>query len=242
VIRKGIPELDEFVVCTVEKINPNSVYVRLNEYDKEGMIHISEIASGWVKDIRRHVKQGQIVVAKVINIDHDFIGLSIKRVDAHQEKEKLKEYKLENKAEKMLEKLPKDIDIEKIADYFIEKFGGIYNGFMVALTEPEKIKFPKNILDAIIDIAKKNIEQKEFEFKANLIIKTTKPDGISAIKSVLKNAEKSGLNIKYISAPHYMIKFTTKDAKKGRKDFEKLLEKISEDAKKNGIESNYNLV
>jgi len=239
-IKKGMPEIGELVICTIDKINPNSVFVKLVEYDKEGMIHISEVASGWIRDIRHHVKQGQMIVAKVINIDleKNFIALSIKRVSEEEEKEKLKEFKLEQKAEKMLGQFPKDIDVEKIVDYFIENFGGVYNGFLISLTEPEKINLPKNILDIVIEVAKNNIEQKEFVFKSEITMKTTRPDGIEAIKSVLLEAQKNGLDIKYISAPNYLIKFKTKDAKKGSKDFDKLLEKISTDAKKNGIEVN----
>ena len=47
-----------------------------------GLIHISEIANSYVKDITNYVKEGEEVKVKVINIDDDGkIGLSIKRLD-----------------------------------------------------------------------------------------------------------------------------------------------------------------
>ena len=100
----------ELVICTVNKINPNSAYVILEEYGKEGMIHISELVSGWVRNIKDHVKVGQKVVAKItrVNENDGYIALSLKRVDDRQEKEKLKEYNLDNKAERMLEIVAKE--------------------------------------------------------------------------------------------------------------------------------------
>jgi polyribonucleotide nucleotidyltransferase len=48
---------------------------------KIGLIHISEIADCFVKDIRQFVKEGQIVKAKLINIDpQGRITLSLKQV------------------------------------------------------------------------------------------------------------------------------------------------------------------
>ncbi len=47
-----------------------------------GLIHISEIANSYVKDITNYVKEGEEVKVKVINIDDDGkIGLSIKRLE-----------------------------------------------------------------------------------------------------------------------------------------------------------------
>jgi translation initiation factor 2 alpha subunit (eIF-2alpha) len=42
--KTGMPRPGEVVVCRIKSINPNSVFARLEEYDKEGMIHVSEVA------------------------------------------------------------------------------------------------------------------------------------------------------------------------------------------------------
>lgn len=47
---------------------------------KSGMVHISEIARDYVNDIKEHVKEGDVVKMKVLNIGADGkIALSIKR-------------------------------------------------------------------------------------------------------------------------------------------------------------------
>lgn len=47
---------------------------------KSGLVHISEVARSFVNDIKEHVKVGDVVKAKVLNIGDDGkISLSIKR-------------------------------------------------------------------------------------------------------------------------------------------------------------------
>lgn len=52
------------------------------EDGKTGMIHISEVAANYVKDIREHISVGQEVKAKVISVTPDGkISLSIKKLN-----------------------------------------------------------------------------------------------------------------------------------------------------------------
>ena len=45
-----------------------------------GLVHISEIADNYVKDVKDHLKLDDVVKVKVINVDKDGkIGLSIKQ-------------------------------------------------------------------------------------------------------------------------------------------------------------------
>lgn len=47
---------------------------------KSGMVHISEVARNYVSDIKEHVKVGDVVKMKILNIGEDGkISLSIKR-------------------------------------------------------------------------------------------------------------------------------------------------------------------
>ena len=90
-------------MCQILKIHPNSAIAKLVEYKKTGLIHVSEVASKWVRDIREFIKENQFVVCRVMEINENGIYLSIKRVSKGQANSKLNEFKKERKSEKMLE-------------------------------------------------------------------------------------------------------------------------------------------
>src|SRR3989338_3776414 len=234
--KRGMPSEGELVICTITRINPNSAFASLEEYVKEGMVHISEVSSGWVRDIRQHLKVGQTGVAKVLRIEDNVISLSIKRVDSNQRNQKTKESNLEKRAEKMLEiaaqKLGTTLEkaYEEVGFLLQEKFGSIYEGFKVSVSNPDNLRkrgVPEKWISIIKEIAERSIEQKEFEFRARLILNTYKPDGISIIKNLLKKGKSAGLEIKYIAAPEYLVKYKTKNAKKGEKFFAEKLEELA---------------
>ncbi|MFJ7640592.1 S1 domain-containing RNA-binding protein [Peribacillus sp. NPDC097264] len=58
-----------------------------------GLVHISEVADNYVKDINDHLKVGDIVEVKVINVEKDGkIGLSIKKAIDRPEGERKPAY------------------------------------------------------------------------------------------------------------------------------------------------------
>jgi translation initiation factor 2 subunit 1 len=60
------PEEGELVVCTVQNVKNFGAFVTLDEYgNKEGFIHVRDVATGWVKYIRDYVREGQKIVTKV---------------------------------------------------------------------------------------------------------------------------------------------------------------------------------
>lgn len=70
----------DIVDCTVEQIMPYGVFVRIAANGRKGMIHISELSYGFVKDINEIVKIHDSVKAKVIKIDErGRIDLSLKQ-------------------------------------------------------------------------------------------------------------------------------------------------------------------
>lgn len=236
--KKGLPEVGELVLCRISRINPHSAFAVLDEYGVEGMIHISEITSGWVRDIRQFLRQDEARVAKVVGIDdRGRISLSLKRVSAADKNRKMKSYRMEQRAEKMLElaaqsigKKPEDAHREA-GTKMIEGFGSLYEGFLAALQKPDSLLkkgVPEKWAAAIREIAEKSIEQKEFQFRAEMTIKTFKPDGVYVIKRILSEAEKAHLGVHYIAAPKYLVRYSSRNAKKGEKEFLERLRKLAE--------------
>ena len=110
--KEGFPEEGELVLCTATNIQSYSVFVSLDEYkSKTGMIHLSEVATGRIKNIRDHVKESKIVVCKVlrVNMERGHIDLSLRRVAAHQQRLKLEQIKQEQKTNKLIEQIAREI-------------------------------------------------------------------------------------------------------------------------------------
>ncbi|TCO71044.1 S1 domain-containing post-transcriptional regulator GSP13 [Marinisporobacter balticus] len=72
-------EVGTIVVGKVTAIKPFGAFVALEE-GKEGLVHISQIAHGFVKDINEHLSVGAEVKVKILSIDEASgkISLSIR--------------------------------------------------------------------------------------------------------------------------------------------------------------------
>jgi general stress protein 13 len=66
----------------VTGIQPYGAFIALDE-NTQGLVHISEITHGYVKDINDHLKVGDEVNVKVLSIDENAgkIGLSIRATE-----------------------------------------------------------------------------------------------------------------------------------------------------------------
>ena len=81
----------DIIEAKVTGIQEYGAFVSIdNEYD--GLIHISEISYGFVKNINDYVKIGDKIYAEVINIDKNSnqLRLSIKDIDYKKDGSKLK--------------------------------------------------------------------------------------------------------------------------------------------------------
>src|SRR3989344_9478558 len=108
--KKGLPKENEIVLCTVDKVLKNSIFIRIDEYNgMEGLIHISEIAPGRIRNIRDYVKEGKKIVCKVLRVKTDMkqVDLSLRRVANSEALQKRSEMKQEEKAEKIIEAIGK---------------------------------------------------------------------------------------------------------------------------------------
>ena len=72
-------EVGQIVEGKVSGITSFGAFIQLPE-GKTGLVHISEVAEEYVKDINAHLKENQSVKVKVISVDDKGkIGLSIKK-------------------------------------------------------------------------------------------------------------------------------------------------------------------
>lgn len=199
------------------------------------MIHISEVAGKWVRDIRKFIKPDKTYVVKVLHVNEEngHISLSLKRVSRIEKTRKMQEFRLEQKAEKMLEKVGKKLKLnlneayKKIGYELQDKFGSMFEAFNSALTSEEPLinkGIPKNLAKVIHEIAKENIKKKKVKIKAELNLRFFSGDGIKKVKNFLNGLiNKYGVTIKYISAPRYRVEIESDNPKLAGKELKKWL-------------------
>jgi translation initiation factor 2 subunit 1 len=230
------PQESELVVCTVENVKDFVAFVSLDEYGgRQGLIPISEIATGWIKYIRDHIREGQKIVCKVLNVDRNrgHIDLSLKDVNEHQRREKIREWKNESKAQKWLGFVAEQTGepAKTIEDAIFSRYAAFYPVFEDLVVEPEatlkKLGFSKKVSETLLRVAQESVKIPRVEVTGNLHLISTEPDGITIIKNALKKAgadqKSAGVDIEllYLGAPTYRIKVTAADYKKAEKAIEK---------------------
>ena len=223
--KSGLPEQGEVVICTVTKILFHSVFAKLDEFKNlDGMIHISEISPGRIRNIRDYVKEGKRIVCKVlkVNKEKNQIDLSIRRVNTMQRINRNNEFKQEQKAEKLLEyigkQLKKDLKAmyEEVGFKLIETQGSLYEGFQSIVLDDETIKelkLAKETEKLLLQIIKDKIKPPEVEISGILTLSSEAPDGVEIVKRILVKAQKGDIKIAYLSAPKYKISLKASDYK-----------------------------
>jgi translation initiation factor 2 subunit 1 len=251
-VKKGFPEENERVLCTVTAIHYHSVFASLDEYEnKSGMIHISEISPGRIRNIRDYVREGKKIVCVVIKIHSDkgHIDLSLRRVGEGQRRKKMDELKQQVLSERILKIAAKEHshDLKKlfqdINDKCMENYPSLYDAFEdVALggASLESMGVEKKIADQITKIIKRRIKTVIVEIGGKLTLSSYEPNGIEIIKeAVVKSRKDLDIEVKYLGKGQYSIKASSEDAKAAEKRLKQFTESIAEFMKSHNSTSEF---
>ncbi|MEM4662959.1 MAG: S1 RNA-binding domain-containing protein [Candidatus Diapherotrites archaeon] len=240
------PEKDEIVVIKITKVLPYGAFAELLEYPNiQGFVHVSQVASRWIKNIRNYVRPQQLRAAQVIKVDKEKlqVDLSLIKVSESQQKAKIEEWQQDKRAKKILEIFAKQHNInfekawEKIAKPLIEKHDSLMNAFQEAVTAGKAALegIPQEYVDPLLEHLKKSITIPEKEVSKTIKIKSYKPDAILTIKKVFKDLltqEKySKIKAAYVGGGKYLVSSRATDYKSA----ERLLDSFAEEVVK-GIE------
>ena len=242
----GWPEPGELVVGDVDEIADFGVFVDLDEYeDKRGLCHISEVASGWIKNVRDHVREGQTVVAKVLEVDKSSnqIDLSIKDVNEHQRKETIQDWKNAQKADNwMLIALGEDVDDDRytsVANALLAEYESLYDAFEAAAISGdealEDVDVDADDVDAVVTAARDNVSVPYVDVTGYVDLESAAPDGVDDVRDALAAAGGNGevpdgveLDVGYVGSPEYRIKVRAPDYKTAESQLESAAERARE--------------
>ncbi len=228
------PAEGELVVCTVSNVKDFVAFVKLDEYEgRQGLIPISEVATGWVKYIRDFIREGQKVVCKVLHVDpvRGHIDLSLKDVNEHQRREKIREWKSEQKAKKWIQFVTESTGASTAAieEELYKKYGVLYSFFEDAAIHGEDalkgLNLEGKVTSALLESAQINVKIPRVTISGFLDLTSTNPDGVNIIRRALRSAQPKipdvDIDLLYVGAPTYRIKVTAPDYKLAEKSIEK---------------------
>jgi translation initiation factor 2 subunit 1 len=242
---EGYPQENEIVLCKVTKIYPNSVFVDLLEYTrKSGIVHISEVSPGRIRNLRDYVSVGRQIVCKILRLDREkgHIDLSLRRVNSNQRREKLDEIKQELKAEQLLKNIAKKVkkpleeiysDVTKVV---FEEYSHLYLCFkeiVAGTVDLAKIGVEKSLAKEISEAVIEKFKPKKIVIEGEIKLQTYSSSGVEKVKEVLLAIEKVSktLSLMYLGAGRYKLyieDFEYKPAERTLLKVQELLEKFND--------------
>ena len=230
-LKTGMPEEGDIVLCTITNIHFHSVFVSLDEYNKAGLVHISEVSPGRIRNLRDYVSEGKKIVCKVIRIDQakGHIDLSLRRVNENQRRQKVSEMKQEQLAESIVGLVAKQrkMPVEKLYDEVVDKvakeYDALYPCFHDVAREGMKLEslgVDKKLADELTEVINQRIKETVAELKGTFTITTYEKNGVVTVKEALAEAKKvdeSCIALRYEGGGRYKITVVTNDVKQSQK-------------------------
>jgi translation initiation factor 2 subunit 1 len=245
-----LPDRGEIVLCTVREITPHGIYVDLDEYNHmNGFLHISEISTGWVRNIDRVAKVDQKLVLKVIRAERSRreVDLSLRQVTNEEKRNKLIEWKQNEKATTIMGTVKKklslgDVQFNEIVAKMVKEHGSLYDALETFSKKGEKalaaLEIPEEIGKEIVDVAKEKITSPKYEVGAIVEISSNASDGIQQIRQALDAAAEASstaeIKVSYVGAPRYRLRVIADDYKQADKVMNSALEHIQGEIGKRG--------
>ncbi len=238
--RTGFPEEGELVLCTVTKVQSHSVFVRMDEFEKGAMIHISEVSPGRIRNIRDFVKEDKVIVCQVLRVNKErgYIDLSLRRVSENQKRKKIEEIKQEQKAEKIIEAVAEDLK-KKPEQLYQEIYSGVskhymllyqcFQDFVKGEITLEDVEIPKQYITSLGEIIHQRIKPKEVYVGGKLFVQSYASAGVEIVKSALLAGVADGkeaLKMTYLGGGAYNILVKGEEYKQAEHLLNKVLRSV----------------
>ncbi len=244
---KNIPLIGKLVIASVTKISKFGAYCRLPEYDDlEVFLPVREISSGWIKNIREHIHEGQKLVCSVIYHDKEkgTIDISLKRVSPSNSKEKIRSYNLEKRlsavflqAVKMAKEQENKAALITLATTEFNTYTNLVQNATNNTPEFIQSKLPKKVKEAILKELESKKKKKRFlvAYLATIYTYNTL-SGASELRGIMNSIKEIGVDVRYIGAPKYRLMAEGKDYTSAEEKIKKAEAIVKEKLKKGVFE------
>ena len=244
-----VPEDGDYIIGRVIEVKDFGATLDLLEYtDQKAFVHISEVASGWVKYIRDFIREGQMVVAKVTKVKKGskIIDASVRQVSGHRKKEKIREWKNEQRASKLLELVANNIKADydnfrkEVRGDLINNYGILYSAFEESVVNGDDFKksWKGPWVSEFIKVGIENVTPPYVTIGGMLNLTSEKEDGVEGIKNSLMSPEAihedSKLTITSDGAPKYRILVNAPNYKQAEEELKSAVDLVLNILKKEG--------
>src|SRR3989338_3114575 len=235
--RTGFPDEGELVLCTITKVQSHSVFVRLDEFDRSGMIHISEVSPGRIRNIRDFVKEDKVVVCLVLRVNQErgYIDLSLRRVNDNQKRKKIEQVKQEQKAEKVIETIAEQLKKKPEQLYFeiytpiSKQYTFLHQCFQDVATGQitlEDVGVPTQYIKTLQEFIEQRFKPKEVYVGGKLFLQSYAPGGVEIVKTALLAGlatDKEHVTLSYLGAGNFNILVRSEEYKNAEQILAKLI-------------------
>lgn len=229
-LKHGIPAEDDILMCTVSNVQYNSVFCTLDEYPGlSGMIHISEVTAGRIRNIREYVQEGRKVVCKVLRVDEErgHIDLSLRRTTEGQRREKTAALKHELKAENLLAHIAKDLKVDlkefypQVMEVVTEHYEYLNEAFEAIVDDQFSFtttKLEKAVAKRLDEIVKDRIKPKQVTVEGVIHLASFAENGVEKARDALVLArEASKADVRYLGAGSWKVTVVAEEYKEAEK-------------------------
>jgi translation initiation factor 2 subunit 1 len=246
---KKWPNVNEIVIVKIDKVLDYGVFCSLLEYENAtGFVHISQVESSWIKNIRNYVSEGQMRAALVQKVDKEKlqIDLSLTKVSERQQRLRIEEYKQLDRNKKLIEQMAKTLNKTKedgwnaVALPLISTYGNLPQAFEAIAMDGEHAaeNVNREWVPILVEVVKKNVRPAEKEVKGTLTIACTAPNGVELVKTALlesaKNVSNAKISYSYLGGGKYLVKVISFDFKLAEKGLSNVQDKLQKYIGQNG--------
>lgn len=244
------PEADDVVMVLVKEIQDMGGYVHLLEYNNcQGMIMLSELSRRRIRSVNKLLKVGHQEVAAVVRVDKEkgYIDLSKRRV-APEDIAKIEEkWNKSRSVHSIVRHVAETVGVDTIELYkrwgwpLYRKYGHAYDGFRLAVNEPDVVldglEISENERAELLRNIERRLTPQPIKLRADIEVTCYHYEGIDAIKAALKageamSTEQYPIKIKLVAPPLYVVTTSSLSKDKGIEMLNDALDVVETEIKK----------
>ncbi len=239
----------EYIIGRVVEVKDFGANLDLLEFpEHRAFVHISEVASGWVKYIRDFIREGQMVVAKVTKVKKgsNIVDASVRQVSGHKKQERIRAWKNEQKASKLLELVSKKSKTKievlegEMRNSMRDTYGSLYLAFEAAVMEESSFKkeWKGKWVLSFIDVAIDNVTPPHVSIGGMLDLVSYDTKGVEKIRKALTKPkavnEDTTLKITSNGSPSYRISIKAPNYKQAEDELKRAVDLVLSTFKSEG--------